>query len=332
MSVSPTNRRAYQPANSGRSLADTARSKKDVNPYELLPKVLAPKVGDCIYLRILNMDPDVARKIECVKVDKTTGKGTIGILIHQALIAGDPEEVVAENDLTPYVDEKGVPILESGKRGSIYRFPVWVYAISSQPTPRSKVSETEIGELRYLEVTWGIFSSILELRDNKHVDLSFDPNAGKPNYDIIISRNAQNGNDTWGVDADSKNSDTFRVDDAKALGAAAMKVVEEGWADMLDAQDVIMGEKDIRYALGTTAKKSTALGSRPTMPGAAEEGDTTTEQEPGEPATYSRSRGGSTSTATPATPAVPSTDEPAGGSVRKYQRRMVGANAVAAAA
>lgn len=259
------------PTNTGRSIKDRADSAASDNPLKLVPNKTATIVGETIRLRILSLDPSQTRVVRCAKVDQAgKGKGSGRVFteyIHSQLLYNDPEEVIAENALADFFDDSGTCVAEL-KTGDIFRIPVWFYGIGS------KKGFDDKDELKFLEVTWGIFKDIMDLEDDRQMDLTFDEKIGKPMYDIEIYRNDPSGKDTWrvyGVQFTDKKPDAnYNVTDEEAIGKDGWKAVTEGWAELQEAMDDFMTPEQIRRKL-SGGKVRSGISNRPSMPDGAEE-------------------------------------------------------------
>ena len=267
----------------GGSLRDTVAKRPAANPFEFSPRATCKVVGEKVRFRILSLHPDDTRDIKCA-VAKRDNKGKVyNDNIHWALQAGNPKEVLKENDLNGLVDEQGNYLTE-GKPTNIFRIPVFVY---EKITAKGAIEP--INELRYAELNWGQLIDIFELEKNEQLTLSFDEEMLKPMYDIFIKRAAESGEGTWeiiGIQNDTRNKKEFDVnydvDDEDALGEYKYVLEDEAWGEVQDAMDIIQDMDQIRYILGT--KKDNDRPNRPTMP----EGGAEAQAEPGAEATRRR--------------------------------------------
>lgn len=266
-----------------RSIRDTVNTAPAENALRAVPKKLAPVEKDFFTFRILSLDPDDTRQVKCRLLTKITQKKNrkITVAIHEELVWKDPEEVLKSNDLSQYVDPVDGNTLDEGKFNSLFRIPILLLEGSTNGGKKS----VEYNELRYIELTYGQFQSILELEDDSQLDLTFDANSNKPDYDIKILRNADSGQDTWKViglqNMGKAQHPNYHKSDEDIVGGADnfQACVIDHWSELQDAMDEFMDEKDIAREIGSN--KRTGLSSRPEMPegaGEVEESEIDVEQ------------------------------------------------------
>ena len=283
------NHRSF-PAPSGRSLKETASAKKSYeNPLRIQPRVLKfdqkKNKGDELHFRILSLDPAQTRIISGYNIVKQNEYGTFNEFIHHELKFEHPIEVLKSNDLSGLIgtyrkntkQEDGSNLeslvkceLYDMPESQMYRIPIFVYGYK-----RLSGSWEEVNDLFFWEITGGMWKQLLKLEETRGLDLKFGENTGKPDYDLILVREAAKGLSTYGLygvqyeEGSGRNSvlsQTYNVSDEEALGADIWAKVLSKWGELQDSMDDFQSMDDVRYHLGT-GKGKPALAQRPTMPG-----------------------------------------------------------------
>jgi len=246
---------------SGGNKFDNYASSRDVHPLEVDYKKL--KVGARTRLRFLDLTDEVALAIEGREV---------GILnrTNNSMMAIKIEVPVDDNGLPlpevkDMVDHNGTPILAC-KKINFFRAPVWQYFEQDE---NGKI--TDVDAVRYIEFTQGLRDSLSELEGFQNGVGAFNPETGRPDYDVDLCIIKGEGTIPKNYQFDVVYLDTATKKTHQNFGPEAEDVLEEVmddiqalWPDVLEAMNTRITLDDfIKRISPPKESRGGAVSSRP---------------------------------------------------------------------